>query len=239
MTTYWEGYHFLASMLDAGHHVVLFNYRGVGMEGKATLQSVCDDAIVAAFFALQVISHLMNGGWGLPPANQKIDENALSKLIVLGYSMGGFIAPNVAAYWFGKSKSEGGVLALMDTGYDLYASLIRQAWYVRFFVPFWLLSPRMNNLALVASRYPRLKFLAHGALDDVLYDDVDETTGKPKKSFGFPVGDGQALLRAAWGIEGRDKRFFLLPRSSHKWMDQTDPQAFGAFLRALHAAVNS
>lgn len=248
MTVMQEGFRFLPFLINAGHHVLLFNYRGVGTPGHATFMSVCQDAALAHRFGMKVVSHLLAGGWGPPPIEQEIALGAPRRTGLLGYSLGGFTAAHAAGEHYGTTKMysrargsryvlvSGGVLALMDTGTDMYDSLIARAPYVRFLFPSWLLKPHLNNLAIVRRPYPAIKLIAHGECDDTSYPDKDERGGNPKMSFGFPFKHGKRLFAEAAGI---NNRFFQFRRSSHKDMDQKDPDDLRNFFRAIYDALNA
>src|SRR5579883_104112 len=167
MTVIQEGFHFLPLM--EGGHVLMFNYRGVGTPGWATLKTACEDAALAHECGLRVTSHLLSGGWGPPPADQKILPEAVRRTALLGYSFGGFAAAEVASRYYVKGKVSAGVLALMSTGADMKEALIERASFVRFLFASWLLRPRLNTLATVSTPYPATKLIAHGELDQTNY----------------------------------------------------------------------
>jgi pimeloyl-ACP methyl ester carboxylesterase len=235
VSTIETGYHFLPFLMAAGHHVLMFNYRGVGTPGWATFETVCEDGVNAHLFGQKVVSHLLDGNWGAPSEDQSTSTlSALSRTGLLGYSLGGWIATYAAAKSFGERKQRAGVLALMDTGADMYEVLVRQAFVVRLLMPSVLLKPRMSNLAIAQMPYPETKLVAHGELDAPLYPTVDDA-GNPKMGFGFPLSDGKRLWAAAPGILSR---FFQLRNSSHKDMDIKDPATLQEFFTAIYIALD-
>jgi hypothetical protein len=229
LSTIESSFELLPSMLEAGHNILLFNYRGVGTPGRATFKSVCRDAISAHIFGQKVVSGLLAGKWGPPDLYQQISQEALGKTGLLGYSLGGWPAVYASSVVFAKAKSGPGVLALMDTGSDMMQVLCERGWFFRLFIPTLLLSPRLNNLRLVRSPYPAIKLFAHGDLDKTWYQETN-AEGQSTMHPGFDLSHGKKLFAAA---PGRLPRFFQLRNSGHKHMQESDRVTFGLFLVAI------
>ncbi len=231
LTTIEKGFDILPSLLAAGHHVLMFNYRGVGAPGRATFKTFLDDAVAAHRFGQKVVSGFLDGNWGLPADNQIIKAEALERTALLGYSLGGWAALYAAFVNFGRSKCGRGVVAVMDTGADMYEVVCQRAPILHLFIPGLLLPRRMDNKKWIADCGSN-KIVAHGDRDQAQYPDFDEN-GRPILSPGFDMSNAFRLVAAA----RPPAAFFIFRNTSHKHVTQTDPETFALFLDSIRDSM--
>ena len=133
------GFETLPDILATGHHSLWFDYGGIGTPGRATFRSICEDAVAAHRYGQKIVSGWLAGHSGMPDDNQTVVPQAASRTALLGYSLGGWPACYASDVVFAQAKIAGGVLALMDTGTDMYEVLCERSPIVRWFIPGLLL----------------------------------------------------------------------------------------------------
>jgi pimeloyl-ACP methyl ester carboxylesterase len=162
-----DGAAYIRWMLEAGHSVFVFDYRGVGRSpGHATFRSIREDA-VAAFDFLRSIGYHSIG--------------------VYGQSLGSWVAAYVAQQRAGQVKA----LCLQSGGDDMRAIARQRSWIMRPYPAFLFWQPPMNNISLVAKAHLPI-LIIHGEKDDTTY--IDE---KGEVAPGFPPDCSKRIYAAA------------------------------------------
>jgi alpha-beta hydrolase superfamily lysophospholipase len=143
VTSIGDTWKYVSWMLEAGHSVFVFEYRGVGNSpGLATFKGIHEDGL-AAYDYLSLQLGYASGAIG-----------------IYGQSLGGF----VASYISSNRQSNLGALCLQSTGDKISRSGRIRNLYLRLFPDFMMPSPQMNNISHVRKNQRDL-YILHGEKD--------------------------------------------------------------------------